>query len=75
MPLGSLGDLVFQCGQLLMDGLQINFLFRCCCTDIPADIEVVVIVRNLGHGYAAGITLFFPAKLVGLNDLVDIFRA
>ena len=43
-------------------------------TDIARDIKVVFALLDLCHSYSTGVAFFFPAVLVGLDNLVDMLR-
>ena len=51
---------------------QIDFFLCYGDADIAGNIQVMVIRLNLFHGDTAGITLLLFAKLVGVDNLVDI---
>jgi len=73
VPLRGLRDLALQRGQLLVDRLQVDFVLSLGRADIPGDVEVIAILLDFGHWHPACVTTLLAAKLVGVDNFVDIF--
>jgi hypothetical protein len=69
------GDGGFNGDEIGVGGGEVDFGFADGGADVPGDVEVEVVLLNLGHVDAAGVAGLLGAVLVGGDDLGDVVSA
>ena len=73
MPLERFIDFAVDFKEFLVYGKKVDFFFGDGGADVAGDVEVVSVLFDFFHRYAAGITFFFCPVHVGVEDFVDVF--
>ena len=65
-------NVFFDAAQFLIGGFEVNFLFAHRCADVSRDVQVEVVLLDLGHLHSARVAGFLCAILIGFDDFLNV---
>ena len=75
MLLGHLVDVLIGGDDCFVGRLEVNDGFGLSCADVAGDVEIVVVLDDLSHAYAAGVAFdLLGALFIGIDQYCSAWK-